>query len=103
MKPAPQINSNPPPDNRASTDHRNFPLTDYSYQATAEAIANPTALAQNRTQMPQARSLWKLSGDYFGAEAGLDFVTEAIFFAWISGVAAWPLSVMIYQLTRWMI
>lgn len=91
MKPTPQIRP------------RNFPLTDCSYQMPDAVIETPTTVAGKTIRQPQLRSFWKISAGYFGAEASLDFVTEAILFAAISAVATWPTAVLLHQLLRWMI
>jgi Flp pilus assembly protein TadB len=97
MKPTPQIQQ------RSPRKQENFPLTDYSYQTTAEAVENSSTLVQKQIRTRQLSASWKISRDYFGAEATRDFVAEFIFFAWIAVVAAWAISVMLHQLLRWMI
>jgi len=91
MKPTPQIQQ------------RNFPLTDCSYQSPDAVIETPTTLAGKTIRQPQLRSFWKISAGYSRAEASLDFAIEAILFASIIVVAAWPISVTLHQLLRWMI
>jgi len=91
MKPTPQIQQ------------RNFPLTDYPYQATAEAVETASTLAQKKIRLPHLRASWRISHDYFGAEATRDFVAELFFFGWITAVAAWPVGVMLHQLVHWII
>ena len=44
-----------------------------------------------------------ISNKFFGGEATIDFVAESILFAWITCIAAWPIGLAIYQLTRWTI
>ena len=97
MKPTPQIQQSSP------RKQENLPRTDYSYQTTADVVENSPTLVQKQVRLPQLPASWRISRDYFGAEATRDFVTEAIFFAWITAVAAWPISVMLHQLLRWMI
>jgi hypothetical protein len=91
MKPTPQIQP------------RNFPLTDCSYQTPDVVIETPTTVVGKTIRQPQLRSFWKISAGYSGAEATLDFAAEAILFASISAVAAWPITVLLHQLLRWMI
>lgn len=90
MKPTPQIQQ------------RNFPLTDSSYQIRGAVIESPTTIGKT-IRRPQLHAFWKISAGYFGAEASLDFATEAILFAAISAVAALPMAVLMHQLLRWMI
>ncbi len=107
MKPTPQVSSNqrhPRGDSSASPDHRSCPLTDYSFQSTAEALSRSSATAEKG--IAELRTFRKISREYFGAEAGGEggeYLKEGIFFAWIACVAAWPITVMMYELTRMMI
>jgi hypothetical protein len=97
MKPTPQIQQ------RSPRKQENFPLTDYSYQSTAEAVEKASTLVQTQIRLPQLPASWRISRDYFGAEATRDFVAEVVFFGWITVVAAWPISLLLHQLLRWMI
>jgi len=100
MKPTPQVSSNqrhPRGDSSAYRDHRSCP-TDYSFQSTAEALSRSSAIAEKG--IAELRTFRKISREYFGAEAGGEYLKEGIFFAWIACVAAWPITVMMYELTR---
>jgi hypothetical protein len=77
---------------------RTFPLTDYAYQAGTRALSAPTAKG-----MLELRTFRGVSKDFFGGEAGRDYVIEATSFAIITALAAWPIAVMIHQLVRWVI
>ena len=104
MKPTPQISSNqrrPRGDNSAPRDRRSCPLTDYSFQSTAEALSRSSVRAEKG--IAELRTFRKVSREYFGAEAGGEHLKEGIFFASIACVAAWPITVMMYELTRMMI
>jgi hypothetical protein len=90
MKPTPQLSHN----QRAA---RSFPLTDYSFQATAEAPAN-TAAAHPATKPP---AFYKMSCEFFETETHLDYIAELFFFILIMGVAAWPVMSMLACLA-WM-
>jgi hypothetical protein len=96
MKPTPQIS----PIQRSSRGESS-PLTDYAYQLTAEAVDRSSVIAEKA--ISERRTFRKVSNEFFGAEASREYVTEAIFFASISCAAAWPISVMLHQLLRWMI
>jgi hypothetical protein len=102
MKPTPQINSDQHfrTDKRV-TDQGSFPLTDYAFQTTAEIVGNSTAVAQQGKS--ELRTFRNVSRDFFGGEMTRDYVTEALLFVSMSCAAAWPMGVMIHQLTRWMI
>ena len=104
MKPTPEISldgHDSHSDSDALRAHRSSPLTDYSYHSTAEAIDRSSAIAEKANA--ELRTFRKISGKFFGAEANREFVAEALFFALISCVAAWPVSVMIRQLITMMI
>lgn len=51
----------------------------------------------------ELRTFRKVSKEFFGVEAGRDYIAEAILFVCISCVAAWPIAIAIHQLTRWTI
>lgn len=70
---------------------------------TDAVIESPTTTVERKTRKPQSCTFWKISAGYFGAEASIDYATEAILFAAISVVAAWPIAVLLNQLLRWMI
>jgi hypothetical protein len=90
MKPTPQIS----PSQHAP---RSFPLTDYSFQATAEAPTSSSAVLP-ATKPP---AFHKLSSEFFGAETSRDYIAELLFFILITGIAAWPVMSMLACLA-WM-
>jgi hypothetical protein len=90
MKPTPQISSK-----EQAT--RSFPLTDYAFQATAEA---PTTSVVDLPST-KSRAFYQLSGEFFGAEANRHYAAELFFFALITAVAAWPILSMLACLA-WM-
>jgi hypothetical protein len=98
MKPTPHFNSC---QRDSHDDRRNFPLTDYSFQSTAETVARPSAISAKGVS--ELRTFRKVSKEFFGVEAGRDYLAEAILFVCLSCVAAWPIAITIHQLTRWMI
>jgi hypothetical protein len=89
MKPRPQIS----PSQHAS---RNFPLTDYSYQATADAKSTSSAVRPAR----KAPAFHKLSSEFFGAETSRGYIAELLFFILIVGLAAWPIISMLIAVIR---
>jgi hypothetical protein len=106
MKPTPQISSSwrsPRHDRDASAIERSFPITNNAYQATAEAVDSRNLVATKSHDLPKLRAFRKISNDFFGAEASFVYAIEAIFFACISAVAAWPITAVIRQLTSWII
>jgi hypothetical protein len=78
-----------------------LPLTDYSFQATADAAETSSATAEQ--QISELRTFRVISREFFRAEATHDYVAEAIFFVGISCVALWPIVVMLNQLVGMMI
>jgi len=89
MKPIPQIS----PSEHAS---RNFPLTDYSFQATVDAKSGSSAVGPAK----KAPAFHKISSDFFGAETSRDYFAELVFFILIAGIAAWPVMSMLIAVIR---
>ena len=87
MKPTPQISHN---------QHAGFPLTDYTFQATDDAKSSCAAILPEK----KLRAPWKLSAEFFGAEAFRDFVAEFLFFTLMAGFSAWPIISMLDAITR---
>jgi hypothetical protein len=99
MKPTPQISSNQwgsRRDNRAPRGHRGLPLTDYNFQATEEARTSSSAV-RPETKAP---AFYKLSTEFFGAEARRDYIAELLLFILITGILAWPIISAIVAVTR---
>ena len=88
MKPTLQINQN---------QHavRNFPLTNYSFQATAEAQASSADLPATKSP-----AFYKLSSEFFATEMSRDYVTQFLLFTIIGGISAWPIISMVLAVTR---
>jgi len=89
MKPIPQIS----PSQHAS---RNFPLTDYSFQATVDAKSSSSAVVPAK----KAPAFHKLSSEFFGAETSRDYVAELLFFLLITCLAVWPIVTMLIAVVR---
>ena len=89
MKPIPQIS----PSEHAS---RNFPLTDYSFQATVDAKSGSSAVGPAK----KAPAFHKISSEFFGAETSRDYFAELVFFILIAGLAAWPVMLMLIAVIR---
>ena len=88
MKPTLQINQN---------QHavRSFPLTNYSFQATAEAQASSADLPATKSP-----AFYKLSSEFFATEMSRDYVTQFLLFTIIGGISAWPIISMVLAVTR---
>jgi hypothetical protein len=89
MKPTVQIT----PNQHAS---RNFPLTDYSFQATVDTKSGSSVVGPAK----KAPAFHKLSSEFFGAETSRDYFAELVFFILIAGIAAWPIISAIVAMIR---
>jgi hypothetical protein len=89
MKPITQTSAS----QRAS---RNFPLTDYSFQATADAKSGSSPVGP----ATKAPAFHKLSSEFFAAEMSRDYVTQFLLFTLIGGISAWPIISMLLAVTR---
>jgi hypothetical protein len=87
MKPTPQITDN----QRAS-----FPVTDYNFQPIVEARMSSGTVRSEK----KLRALWKVSIDFFVAEATRDYLAELLFFVFITATAAWPIIFVLHAITR---
>ncbi len=89
MKPTSQIS----PNQHVS---RSFPLTDYSFQTTADAESSSSAV------LPATKSpaFHKLSSEFFGAETSRNYIAELLYFILITGISAWPIISAIIAVTR---
>ena len=75
---------------------RNFPLTDYSFQATVDAKSSSSAVVPTK----KAPAFHKLSSEFFGAETSRDYFAELLFFILIAVLAAWPIISAIIAVVR---
>jgi hypothetical protein len=89
MKPTPQVI-----DQKHA--RRSFPLTDYDFQATVEAKSSCAAILPQK----KARAFWKLSNEFFGAEAYREYAAELLCFTIIGAISAWSIVSMLAVVTR---
>jgi hypothetical protein len=75
---------------------RSFPLTDYAFKATADAKSNSSAIRQ-ATKSP---AFYRLSSEFFGAEASRDYFAEFSMFMLITGISVWPIISALVAVTR---
>ncbi len=75
---------------------RSFPLTDYSYQTSADAKSGSSPV-RPATKSP---AFHKLSSEFFGAETSREYIAELLFFILITGIAAWPIISAIVAIIR---
>ena len=104
MIPTPQISSiqrSSKGETHAFRDQSPAPLTDYSYQPTAKTVSHGSITAEKR--FSESRTFRQVSTEFFGTEADREYFAEAVFFASISCVAAWPVTVMVHQMMTMMI
>ena len=103
MKTTPQLESNlltdPQPLNPAAPRTR---ATDFAYQPERGATP-PTVAAAAVKKLPELTNFRAISRSVFGAESGREYIKEAIVFAAMMVVAAWPLSVTLNELGTMMI
>ena len=77
------------------------PVTDFSYQSPAAATAPGAVKTQKHAlELTHFRAL---SRNFFGAEAHREYIREAIMFAGIMVIAAWPLGITLNMLGTMMI
>jgi len=103
MKPMPYISINQRDsrrDNRAQRNHQSAPLTDCFYQASPNPGGSSVPISGDAFRVSKLRKFRKLSSDFFGAEAGRNYIAELAVFSLITGVSAWPLISMIVALYR---
>jgi hypothetical protein len=87
MKPTPQISPG---------QHAGFPLTDYNFQATADARPTSSPIVSRK----KLRAFWKVSSEFFDVEMSRDYVLELLLFILITGISAWPIISAIVAVTR---
>ena len=77
------------------------PVTDYNYKSPVSAAsAKPSSTPKAHAELTNFRAL---NRRFFGIEAGREHVKEAIMFASMMIVAAWPLGVTYHMLSTMMI
>ncbi len=88
-------------DKRAAGRESTLPLTDYHYQATAEAPA--TGLADHRAPADlkaELRSFRQLSATFAGTESRWQFAIETGVMVLIVAIVAWPLVSLLIVLAQ---
>src|SRR5450631_1355737 len=77
----------------------NHPLTDYHFQAAGSEMKSGGS-SHKITRPVFAPGFRDLSNEFLGTEAKRDYVAEALFFAIIIGVSAWPVVSMVRALAQ---
>jgi hypothetical protein len=99
MKQTPQISHNERGlrrDSGAQRERKSFPLTDYSFQTTADGKSSSSAVLPAR----KSPAFHKLSSEFFDTEMSRDYVAQFLLFTLIGGVSAWPIISAIIAVTR---
>ena len=102
MKPTPQnsISHSSTDDQRPSHDQLDFPKTDYDYQTEFPEPAVAGAPASLDRGLAEARTFRNISRHFINDGSMREYKAEALFFAWITLTAAWPLGLLIWSLTN---
>jgi hypothetical protein len=101
MKPIPYINQrNSGRDDRARRNHQKGPFTDRFYQSSPNPSRSFAPISGDAFRVSKLRRFRKLSSDFFGAEAGRNYIAELAVFSLITGVSVWPIISMIVALYR---
>ncbi len=81
---------------------KNFPQTDYCYQATTEApVAAPSAnRSVSLVRAAQVRSFRQLSKQAESSRSRGQFVLETTVFSLVAGLAVWPLVSLLIVLAQ---
>jgi hypothetical protein len=74
-----------------------------SHQPASWSRSESTSASKTNTHLPELTTFRALGRQVFGAQAGREYLAEAIVFVWMMAVAAWPLSVVLNQLGTMMI
>jgi hypothetical protein len=102
MKPIPYISINQRDssrDNRARRNYQSGPLTDCFYQSRPNP-GGSSPISGDAFRVLRLRRFRKLSSDFFGAEAGRNYIAELAVFGLITGISVWPIISMIVALYR---
>jgi hypothetical protein len=103
MKPKPYISIDERDsrrDSRARRNRQSSPLMDCFYQSNANPGSSSSPISGEAFRISKLRMFRKLSSDFFGAEAGRNYVAELAVFSLIAGVSVWPIISMIVALYR---
>jgi hypothetical protein len=88
-------------DKRAAGGASALPLTDYHYQATAEAPATGLAVRRPPTDLKaELRSFRQLSATFAGTESRWQFALETGVLVLIVAIVAWPLVSLLIVLAQ---
>jgi hypothetical protein len=86
--------------NRARRIHQSGPSTDCFYQSNPNPSGSSAPISGDAFRISKLRMFRKLSSDFFGVEAGRNYLAELALFSLITGVSAWPIISMIVALYR---
>src|SRR4051794_22650115 len=103
MNAASPLATSPVTDSRSITTTVSHPvkLTGSSYQQLGATTPKSRPIAER--QLPELTTFRALTKDVFGVKAGREYIKEAVAFAFLMAVAAWPLSITLDMLGTMMI
>jgi hypothetical protein len=101
MKPTPQnsISHSSRGDQRPPQDQLGFPKVDYAYHTTFPQPAVAGGPASMTKGVEEARTFRSISRHFINDGSTREYLAEALFFAWITLTAAWPLGLLVRQLS----
>ena len=85
---------------RRPTDGRIFPDTDFAFHGATPKTGAPI---EADGMLAEARSFRKISRQFLEEAAGREYLAEALVLGSVALTAAWPLGVLVNQLTTMMI
>jgi hypothetical protein len=101
MKPTPpnSISHSSKRDQRPSKGRLTFPKNDYAYHTTFPepgVVGSPAPMAK---EVEEAHTFRSISRHFMNAGSMREYLAEALFFGWITLTAAWPLGLLVRQLS----
>jgi hypothetical protein len=101
MKPTPQIiiSHSSKDDQRPNYSQLGFPKLDYAYQTNFPDTAVAGSRNATTLKLEEARAFRSISRHFITDGSMREYVAEALFFAWITLTAAWPLYLLVRALS----
>jgi hypothetical protein len=101
MKPTPQnsISHSLKGDHHPALGQLDFPKTDYAYQTALPEHSVASSPASMARGIEEARAFRSISRQFTQIGSMREYVAEALFFAWITLTTAWPLGMLVRQLS----
>jgi hypothetical protein len=101
MKPTPQnsVSHSSKGDQRPSKGQLDFLKNDYAYHTTLPEPVVAGSPAPMAKEAEEARTFRSISRHFMNAGSMREYLAEALFFGWITLTAAWPLGLLVRQLS----